>query len=149
MLAAIIYFTGLYTYFIRTEINEELPSASPVAETSVMPSPRVLAEGNFGKIDVVHQGSGQAKLVEIGDARIVRLENFSVVSGPDLYVYLTTSSTPTGDPASLGDFINLGLLKATMGNQNYDIPAGTADDYRTVVIWCKRYGVLFTFAVMQ
>jgi hypothetical protein len=45
---------------------------------------------------------------------------------------------------SSSDFVNLGKLKANMGNQNYEIPQGTdLERYDTVLIWCKAFSVLF------
>jgi hypothetical protein len=42
------------------------------------------------------------------------------------------------------DFVDLGRLKGNIGNQNYDIPAGTdLSKYDTVLIWCKQFSVLF------
>ncbi|MEK7583512.1 MAG: DM13 domain-containing protein [Patescibacteria group bacterium] len=148
VLVGVVYFTGLYTYFIRTEINEELPMASGTMSASAMPTPQVLRQGSFGEVDIVHKGSGTAKIIAVDGGHILRLENFSVVNGPALYVYLTKTDQPTGKLESLGDFRDLGPLKATMGNQNYEIP-GDITGYRTAVIWCKRYGVLFTYAVME
>lgn len=142
ILASVIYFTGLYTYFVRTEVQEFLPSPS------VSASSRVLQSGTFGEVDFIHKGSGEAKLVEIDDRQILRFENFNVVSGPDLYVYLSKSEQPTGDIRSLGDYLDLGRLKGTMGNQNYEIPY-EVEGYKTAVVWCKRYGALFTYAVMR
>ena len=143
-IAGVIYFTGLYTYFIRTEIQEVLPT--PVASGMTQ---KTLALGTFGEIDFIHKGSGEAKIVDIGGKRILRLENFNVVSGPDLYVYISKSTQPTKDIKSLDDFVDLGQLKGTTGNQNYDIPSTASSDHKTAIIWCKRYGVLFTFAVMN
>lgn len=137
-----IYFSGLYTYFIRTEVQEALPLPSTASEMSV------LGTGSFGEVDFIHKGSGQAKLIEVDGAKTLRLENFNVTSGPDLYVYLTKTDKPTGDVKSLGDFIDSGRLKGTMGNQNYAI-IGDITGYRTAVIWCKKYGILFTYAVMR
>lgn len=48
----------------------------------------------------------------------------------------------------IGDYINLGLLKGTSGNQNYEISVDIIG-YTTAIVWCKRYGVLFTYAVMK
>ncbi len=143
LVAGLIYFTGLYTYFVRTDIQEELPQGS----NSDTPT-ETLAQGNFVEVDLIHKGSGDAKLIVSEGKHILRLENFNVVSGPDLYVYLTSSEQPTGDIKSLGDYKDLGLLKGTSGNQNYEIPGDSAG-YRTAVIWCKRYGILFTYAVMK
>jgi len=143
IIIAVIYFTGLYTYFVRTDVQEALPS--PSTETSKM---GVLRTGSFGEVDFIHKGSGEAKIVQVDGKHILRLENFNVTSGPDLYVYLSKSNAPTGDIKSLGDYVDLGLLKGTSGNQNYDI-SQNVEGYKTAVIWCKRYGVLFTYAVMQ
>ena len=142
-----VYYLGLYTYFIKTEVHEELPRQSGVPDSSA-PQMRNIAVGSFGEIDFVHKGSGQAKLIEIDGKTFLRLENFSVTSGPDLYVYLSNSTKPTHNLNDLGEYVELGRLKATSGDQNYDIPASAAG-YRTAVIWCKQFGVLFSFAMMN
>ena len=143
LFVAVVYFTGLYTYFIRIDVQEEVPVSSGPTE-----SVRTIVSGIFGEIDVVHKGSGTAKLLEVNGKRILRLEDFNVTSGPDLHVYLSESKTPTGDIKSLDKYIDLGLLKGTSGNQNYEIPEPFRG-YDTVVIWCQRFGVLFSYAVME
>src|SRR3990167_5753960 len=140
VLAGVVYFTGLYTYFVRKDVQEALPMPSSSVETQ-----KVIVQGMFGEVDFVHKGSGIAKLIEVDGRTILRLENFNVVSGPDLYVYLSETTSPTGDIASLGNFLDLGTLKGTSGNQNYEIP-GDSGNRETAIIWCKRYGVLFTYA---
>lgn len=140
ILVGIIY-TGLYTYFTETKVSESLPP-------SVSGGQKMLVVGTFGEIDFIHKGSGQAKLIESDGKKFLRFEDFKVTSGPDLYVYLTKSEKPTGDAESLGDFIDLGLLKGTMGNQNYEITQDISG-YKTAVIWCKRFGILFSYAVMR
>jgi hypothetical protein len=60
-----------------------------------------------------------------------------------LYVYLATDK-------SASDFVDLGVLKANIGNQNYEIPEGTdLAKYKTVVIWCKAFSVLFGSADLR
>lgn len=147
VLAGVVYYFGFYTYFIKTEVHEELPrqGGTPGA---VEPQMRTVAVGSFGEIDIVHKGSGQAKLIEIDGKTFLRLENFNVTSGPDLYVYLSNSAKPTHNSEDLADYVDLGRLKATSGEQNYNVPTG-AENYRTAVIWCKQFGVLFSFAVMK
>lgn len=143
VLGAVVYFTGLHTYFVRNDVQEALPAPSTSTSTQ-----QTLAVGTFGEVDFIHKGSGTARLLEVDGKRILRLENFNVVSGPDLYVYLSESKTPTGDIKSLDKYISLGRLKGTSGNQNYEIPEPFRG-YDTAVIWCQRYGVLFTYAVME
>ncbi len=147
VLAGGVYYLGLYTYFVKTELHEELPRQGGAPDSSA-PQMRTIAVGSFGEIDLIHKGSGQAKLIEIDGKTFLRLENFSVTSGPDLYVYLSNSTKPTHDIKDLGDYVELGRLKATSGDQNYNVLAG-AEGYRTAVIWCKQFGVLFSFAVME
>jgi len=43
-----------------------------------------------------------------------------------------------------------GQLKGNIGDQNYDIPAGTdLSAYGSVVIWCEMFGVLFSPATLN
>jgi hypothetical protein len=44
-------------------------------------------------------------------------------------------------------FVELGKLKGTEGDQNYDIPAGLdLEKYRAATIWCRRFSVNFATA---
>ncbi|MGC1135504.1 MAG: DM13 domain-containing protein [Nitrososphaeraceae archaeon] len=56
-------------------------------------------------------------MIFIDGANVARLEDLIVTNGPDLYVYLSTDK-------SASDIVNLGRLKANIGNQNYQIPEG-------------------------
>jgi len=56
-------------------------------------------------------------VIFIDGANVLRLEDLIVTNGPDLYVYLSTDK-------SASDIVNLGRLKANIGNQNYQIPEG-------------------------
>ena len=127
------------------------PSASPAAPTpAVTPSataaPALLARaGSFHGSDDFHFGRGTARLIEVAPGSfVVRLEDFAVRNGPDLYVYLSPSASGYADGS-----IELGRLKADTGNQNYPVPAGALDDPGTaasVVIWCKQFSHLFATA---
>jgi hypothetical protein len=91
-----------------------------------------------GAGDGVHDAQGDAYTIPLEDGtEVLRLENFKSTNGPDLYVYLATDNKAS-------DFVSLGMLKASSGNQNYDIPADTdLSKYNNVLIWCKAFGVLF------
>lgn len=125
---------------VKEDIPEEMKTTSRVAKT-----------GTFVEIDLIHKGSGTAKIIEgAGGHQLLRLENFQVTNGPDLYVYLSKNPLPAKDVKSLGDFIDLGPLKGNIGDQNYDIPAArNIGDYNTAVIWCRQFGALFSYAVMK
>jgi hypothetical protein len=124
------------------------PSDAPVvtaARSSAPAVPLVARSGAFNGSDEFHFGRGTARLLEVAPGSfIVRLEDFAVRNGPDLYVYLSPSARGYADGA-----IELGRLKADTGNQNYAVPAGAlADPARaaSVVIWCRQFSHLFATA---
>ncbi len=87
--------------------------------------------------------SGQAKIFLSNDQYMLKLENFSTTNGPDLKVYLSKAASPS-------DFISLGDLKSTNGNQVYQIN-GTPDfsKYRFVLIHCERFNHLYGSAELE
>jgi hypothetical protein len=74
----------------------------------------------------------------------VRFEGVRIQNGPDLHVYL---SKDAGGRYAEGSVLYLGPLKATSGSFNYDVPAGTdVSAFKSVVVWCRAFAVLFTWA---
>lgn len=119
-------FTGM-----NTSIDESMSQGSE-------PNASLLIGSFIGVGDGIHDAQGIAKVIPVeSGGNVLRLEDLVVTNGPDLYVYLSTDK-------SASDFVNLGRLKANIGNQNYPIPAGTdMTKYDTVLIWCKAFSVLF------
>jgi len=118
--------------------------ASPVPTPAATPfEPRTLAAGTFHGTDDFHFGRGTASIIEVEPGRFhLRLDDFSVRNGPDLYVYLSTAADDYAD-----DALELGTLKATDGSFGYDLPAGTDPSrYRSAIIWCKQFSHLFAVA---
>lgn len=136
--------------FTSSEVHEPSPLAvetsAPAASASAKkPAARPLAEGRF--VSQEHETTGTAKLIERADGRIVlRLAKLASSDGPDLYVWLTDQKAGLDDWAAYDDgrYVDLGELKATHGEQNYLLPAGSKlDGLRSVVIWCDRFSVAF------
>jgi Electron transfer DM13 len=101
--------------------------------------------GNFmGVNDGIHNAEGKAKILTLTDgSQIIRLEDFRSTNGPDVHLYLS-------DDKQASDFIDLGRLKANIGNQNYPIPANTDfNKYKYVLIWCQPFSVLFGSAQLN
>jgi Electron transfer DM13 len=121
------------------------PSAKSAATPSPSAAPVVERSGTFAGADDFHFGQGTARLIETAPGTFtVRLEDFAVRNGPDLFVYLSTSGEGYADGA-----IELGRLKADRGNQNYEVPAGSdLSEVASVVIWCKQFAVLFATAAL-
>ncbi len=99
--------------------------------------------GEFMGADDFHFGRGQALLIQTSPGQyVLRFEDFSVRNGPGLYVYLSPEAGGYTD-----DSLEIGKLKATDGSFNYDVPAGTdVSQFKSVVVWCKPFGVLFAVA---
>jgi hypothetical protein len=145
--------------FLSTTIDEPPPALSggpspvisPLASASLVPSASpsgaapvtAVRSGTFSGADEFHFGRGTATLLETEPGRyIVRLEEFEVRNGPDLYVYLSPSADGYAEGA-----VELGRLKADKGNQNYEVPADAdLGKARSVVIWCRQFSVLFAVA---
>ena len=103
--------------------------------------PVILAQGMFVGADEFHAGSGSATIYELPDGSMVlRFENFTVINGPDLHVFLVQGETMAGS-------VDLGSLKGNMGDQNYDILLGTDISQITgVSIYCVPFHITFATA---
>ncbi len=127
----------------------DAPATTEAPTTTVAPEPQIvtLAEGSFvprGR----YSGEGQALVLNDGsEQRFLRFENFSTDNGPDLRVYLSASDANGDSGAFDDDFVDLGVLKGNIGDQNYEIPVGVdLSVYDTVVVWCVRFSTPFTAA---
>ena len=130
----IIVILGLAYYllsplFIVKTANDSAPTGSSVLRGQLVPS--------------AHSVSGSVSVVENGGQKSLRFENLDTTNGPDLYIYLATDT-------SASDYVDLGKIKATKGNVNYNIPSGTdLNKYGKVLIWCKQFHVLFSYAELK
>jgi hypothetical protein len=135
--------------FLTTTLHEDLPAAAasapaPSSPTATTSSQRVLAMGQLQRVDNVHRGAGPVKLVEIDGKTFLRFENVAIQNGPDLHVYLGRGMGGAYDGRR---DLYLGALKATNGSFNYELPPGTTTtDFKSVVVWCRAFSVLFTWA---
>ncbi len=146
--AALLVATGLTWYlgsplFLRTYTNEALPAGAPAAAVA----PGALAQGELRYVDSVHNGKGPVRIVELEGRRFVRFDGVAITNAPDIHVYL---SRETGGKWTESTSLYLGALKATNGSFNYEVPAGmTLADYKSVVVWCRAFGVLITWADLK
>ncbi len=122
------------------------PPTGPAAATA-----QLLREGSFRDGDPGHNGEGRARLIRAADGGyVLRLEEFSVTNGPDLFVILSTDPSGSRGSATAGDALNLGKLKATDGNINYLIPEGTeVSAFQSVIIYCRAFRVVFAIATLE
>ncbi len=149
VVAAFAWWT-LSPFFITTTADEALPGVTQNEQEGQMSSeepmqepmpaaPRTLATASI--VDTpAHPAEGTVRVVEADGTTYVRYENFKTLNGPDIFVYLSKD-------LEASEYVNLGRVKATEGNVNYEIPAGVdVADYPYVLIWCRAFGVLFNSA---
>ncbi|QOI98182.1 MAG: DM13 domain-containing protein [Flammeovirgaceae bacterium] len=115
---------------------DEATPTTPVNDDFDETKATLLREGTWmgsGSYNV----SGVAQIYDDNGKKVLLLNNFSSSNGPDLRVYL---STTTG----AASFVNLGKLKSTSGKQTYSIPDGTdITQFKFALIWCQQFSVLF------
>jgi hypothetical protein len=118
---------------VSTTQPEAVDSAEPVANAE----PKGTFTGLTG-----HRSSGTATLIRSPNGSFIRLEDdFSVTSGPDLYVYAGNSSGKTSEVAR---------LKGNQGSQNYELPHDLDPESITSVwIYCKAFRTDFAKADLK
>jgi len=127
--------------FVKTNVNESLPATPATA------GPKSLAAGNFHS--VAHETKGTATVYQFPDGkRVVRFTGFETSNGPDVRVFLVAAPDASdNDTVKKAGYIELGKLKGTTGDQNYDLPADAdLSKYQAVTIWCNRFNVNFATA---
>jgi hypothetical protein len=119
------------------EIKDEV-----IEMTDRMPSqPQVVAQGLF--MPRAHEVAGTALLVKHDGAKTLRFENFETINGPKLHIYLASD-------LSADDYVDLGEIKATKGNVNYELDSSIdTNKYNHVLVWCVPFRVLFSYAQLQ
>jgi len=130
--------------FVKTNVNESLPSATAAATST---APTTFATGNYHS--VAHETKGTATVFQLPDGkRVVRFTGFETSNGPDVRVFLIAAADATdNDTVKKAGYIELGKLKGTTGDQNYDLPAeADLSKYQAVTIWCNRFSVNFATA---
>ena len=110
----------------------------------IEPAPAGLASarlvGTARVHDVDKDGEGTARIYEMPNGtRMIRLEDFFVSINSDLELRLSESPDPKStDDAVKSPWKLVSMLKATVGNMNYEVPNDIdLSRYRSIVIWCE------------
>ncbi|OGG47445.1 hypothetical protein A3D66_02490 [Candidatus Kaiserbacteria bacterium RIFCSPHIGHO2_02_FULL_50_9] len=136
-IAAVAYY-GISPLFRKVTVNEQPPAVQTSALQESMPNEAETTTSVIGT--TLHPASGSARVIE-GDSgkKYLRYENFKTINGPDLYVYLSKD-------LDAKEFVNLGRIRGTEGNINYEIPADVNPaEYPYALTWCKQFSVLFNY----
>jgi Electron transfer DM13 len=130
-------------------INQKVSEPAPFASST---DPQPLYTGRLeGK---THPTSGRATVYRSSDGlQYLRLTDFSTSNGPDVHVVLARGDDKTLTQEIVTgqlDDVELGVLKANQGEQNYDLPASVdLKKYNAVVIYCERFHAVFGVARLE
>jgi Electron transfer DM13 len=138
----------------KATADAEAASMPDVVMTEEMPAdavPTAIKAGMFMGADSFHTGSGDAMIYELPDgSHVLRFENFEVINGPDLHIVLSGTANPTSSADVMVSAVDLGQIKGNIGDQNYDIPAGTdISTIQSVVVYCQPFHVIFATAPLN
>jgi Electron transfer DM13 len=133
------------------------PTGTASGQTPGTPSapagPTLVSQGTF--VAHEHDTSGVARIVRAADgAYRLELVGLDTSNGPDLRVWLTDQPVSEGGAGwrvfDDGRWVELGTLKGNRGDQAYLVPADVdPTQFRSVSIWCKRFGVSFGAAPLN
>ena len=121
-----------------SEASENVPDKNgqmePISPEETMSAPATIS----GTAE--HPASGNARIVQSAGKTYLRYEDFKTINGPDIFVYLSKD-------LAAKDYVDLGRVRATEGNINYEIPENIDPrQYPYALIWCKAFNVLFNSA---
>jgi hypothetical protein len=156
--AALVLTVGFVLWFFKPQalfLDDTVSEAAPeVAKDTTddnggpgsASSQGVLSEGDFRPLG--HDARGTALVIDAAASNTyVRFEDFEVENGPDLKIYLSRAKADAPEAELAADFVDLGGLKGNVGDQNYLVPASVdLSEYRSVVVWCRRFSVGFAVA---
>src|SRR5262249_19835033 len=148
-IAAVVVLVAWYAFrperlVVNRRVNEAMPTAQGDSPA------QTLVSGRF--YSILHPTEGTATVYRLGDgARVLRLTSFITSNGPDVHVYMVAAGDAK-DVATVeqAGFIDLGVLKGNIGDQNYVLGSDVdLSKYRAVSIWCKRFSVNFGAAALK
>ena len=131
----------------RLVIDRTVDEAFEPTVADSVSGPVAILSGEFRS--VAHETSGTATIYTLPDGtRTLRLSTFETSNGPDVRVYLVAApDAPDNESVTQAGYVELGVLKGNIGDQNYVVPADLdLSRYRAVSIWCKRFSVNFGVA---
>jgi hypothetical protein len=122
-------------------------SAQATGATATTAPAATTLSGAFDHRAGVDTVAGNATLGKTSDGRVLlRFENLNSANGPDLHVYLSRQVSPATTQQVM-DGVEVGTLKATTGASNYELAATTdIAQFKSVVIYCKSFSVVFGYA---
>jgi hypothetical protein len=110
---------------------------TPVESANPPQNTNAILSGEFSSF--AHNLAGRATVYAKTDGnKILRLENFTMTQGPDVYVFFSKSNN-----YSMSNTIALSKLTQGYSAENIQF------DYKFVLVYCVKYSSLFGYAELQ
>lgn len=158
--------------FVDVRVADEIPSSpstppavvEPVDMVATTADPTATADPTpTAPVDLLtgslisheHETSGSVRVIQNADGtRQLALVGLATSNGPDVHVWLSAGPVVEGREgwytAASYEHVDLGPLRGNLGDQLYDIPAEVdLSTFRTVDLWCERFGVSFGAAALS
>ncbi|MGH2839824.1 MAG: DM13 domain-containing protein [Solirubrobacteraceae bacterium] len=134
----------------RVIVRQQVDTALEEPPLAGMTPRALLARGRFHPIQ--KHGEGTVSLYRLANGRLaLRFENFYTSPSPGLRLWLSRARNVTSTlQARQSRYSDAGPLRSTLGSYNKVLPATTtADEVRTVVIWCPTVLIAFSAAPLE
>jgi hypothetical protein len=129
------------------------PAIDAPAEEAELTYPTAVVErtGSFVTLDPMRSAEGDVTVYVFPDGnRILRLENFRTLQAPDLHIILTRDPQPSTAEMVGIDYIDLGLLKGTVGAQSYAVPSSVDfERFLAAVLYSETLGEVISAATLR
>lgn len=145
---SIISILFVFVATLSTSCGEE--TVSGVANISVMDrAPENKQQTGAGVFtSYAHDLSGKASLFcGDDDNKAIRLEDFNMLAGPDVYVFISKSNNYSKANVIEVAKLNSGYLDSDI-NFDFKSQSFTAD-YKFVLVYCVQYNSLFGYAELE
>lgn len=154
IIVIIVFGVGFFTYNLSIHPEQEVQQVSSeellekIDEMNNEDEIKKVKSGEFTRVDALHYAEGEASVLETPDGPVLMFDNFKTANGPDLFLYLSKDNDIIEKRVVNDDVVSLGTLKSMEGEQAYNLPDDYLE-YENVVIWCRAFGVLFSYAELD
>ncbi|MCA9308213.1 MAG: hypothetical protein R3B92_00375 [Patescibacteria group bacterium] len=91
----------------------------------------------------MYEAQGNVIWAESEESSVIRLEDVSMINGPELHVFLAKGM-------DLKNAVDLGEIKSTEGSANYAFDKSyTREEYNTVLVASKFFGIVYYYANLK
>lgn len=141
----------------------ETDTTAPEEEAAYDPptGSTLLQTGVLRQIDVIRWARGTISIYQLpNNQRILRLEStsedegaepFQVVRAPDLRIIFTRNPDPLDENGVGVDYIEVAPLRATVGNQTYNVPASVENfsEYPVLALYSPSLNLVISTATLR